>query len=93
VLPISALAGVIIFVGTGLLEWNIFHWLRRNETRVDGIVALLVFTAILVFDLMVGVGVGVVGAALLFIRRQVTARVVHVYSTGKEQHSLLYRTK
>jgi len=93
ILPVSALAGVIIFVGTGLLEWNIYHWLRRKETRVDGVVALLVFTAILVFDLMTGVGVGVLGAVLLFMRRLVTSRVVHEYSTGKEHHSLLYRTE
>jgi sulfate permease, SulP family len=84
---------VIIFVGTGLLEWNIYHWLRRKETRVDGFVALVVFTAILAFDLMTGVGVGVLGAVLLFMRRLVTARVVHEYSTGREHHSLLHRTE
>ncbi len=92
-LPISALAGVVVFVGTGLVEWNIVRWLRRGETRVDGVVALLVFSATLSFDLMIGVGVGVVGAVLLFMRLLVSARVVHEYSTGKERHSLLHRTE
>ena len=31
VLPISALAGVIIYVGVSLLEWNMLHWLRRAQ--------------------------------------------------------------
>jgi sulfate permease, SulP family len=92
VLPISALAGVIIYVGVGLLEWNILHWLRRRETRLDGVIALLVFATTLAFDLMVGVAVGVVGTVLLFVRRQAGAPVVHEHSTGKEHRSLLYRT-
>jgi SulP family sulfate permease len=42
---------------------------------------------------MVGVAVGVVGTVLLFVRRQAGARVIHEQSTGKEHHSLLYRTE
>lgn len=93
VLPISALAGVIIYVGIGLLEWNILHWLRRYETRIDGVVALSVFATTLAFDLMAGVGAGMAGAVLLFVRQQATGRVIHEFSTGKEHHSLMYRTE
>ena len=39
-IPISVLAGVIIYVGLSLLEWNILHWLRRPTTRLDAVVAL-----------------------------------------------------
>ena len=92
-LPISALAGVIIYVGIGLLEWNILNWLRRYETRIDGVVALLVLTMTLAFDLMAGVGAGMVGSVLLFVRQQASGRVIHEQSTGKEHHSLLYRTE
>lgn len=92
-LPVSALAGVIIYVAVGLLEWNILHWLRRSTTRLDALVALLVVVTTLVFDLMVGVGVGVVGSVLLFVRRQVNAPLIHERLTGKEHHSLLYRTE
>lgn len=92
-LPISALAGVIIYVGVDLLEWNILHWLRRPATRLDGVVALLVIATTLAFDLIIGVAVGVVGSVLLFVRRQVSAPVIHERATGKERHSLLYRTE
>lgn len=92
-LPIGALAGVIIFVGISLLEWNILHWLRTPATRLDALVAMLVVATTLAFDLMVGVGVGVVGSVLLFVRSHVNAPLVHDRLTAKDHHSLLYRTE
>ena len=92
-LPISVLAGVIIYVGVGMLDWNVLRWLRRRVTRLDGVVALLVITSTLVFDLMVGVAVGVVSSVFLFLRVQVRARVIHERATGKERHSLRYRAE
>lgn len=91
-LPISVLAGVIIFVGIDMVEWNILHWLRRRRTRLDGVVALLVVATTLAFDLMVGVAVGVVGSILLFLRGLVRAPVVHDRATGRERRSLNFRT-
>lgn len=93
VLPISALAGVIIYVGVSLLEWNMLHWLRRVATRFDGIIAVSVVATTLAFDLTVGVAVGVAGAVLLFVRRQVRAPVIHVRATGEERRSLHYRNE
>ena len=92
-LPISVLAGVIIYVGVGMLDWNVLRWLRRRMTRLDGTVALLVLITTLVFDLMVGVAVGVVSSVFLFLRVQVRARVIHERATGKERRSLHYRTE
>ena len=92
VLPISVLAGVIIFVGVGMVEWNIVHWLRRPQTRFDGTVALLVIATTLAFGLMVGVAVGVLSSIFLFLHRLVGAPVIHERATGKEFHSLQFRT-
>ncbi len=92
-LPISALAGIIIFVGVGMLEWNIFHWLRTSTTRLDGIVACLVVASTLAVDLMVGVAVGVLGSVFMFLLVHVRARVIHERATGRERRSLHYRTE
>lgn len=92
-LPVSALAGVIVYVGIELFEWNILHWLRKPVTRIDGVVALFVIATTLAFDLVSGVVVGVVGAAFLFVRRQVIAPIIHDRSTGKERRSLYHRTE
>ncbi len=92
-LPISVLAGVIIYVGVGMLDWNVLRWLRRPVTRFDGVVALSVITTTLAFDLMSGVAVGVVSSVFLFLRGQVRARIIHERATGRERHSLRYRTE
>ncbi len=92
-LPISALAGVIAYVGVDMVEWNILHWLRVPSTRLDGAVALLVVTVTLAVDLMVGVAVGVLGSVFLFLLVQVKARVIHERATGRERRSLRYRTE
>ncbi len=91
-LPIGALAGVIIYVGIGLFEWNILHWLREPVTRLDALVAMLVVATTVTFDLVAGVGVGLFGSVLLFVRSHVNAPLVHTRLTGKENHSLLFRS-
>jgi sulfate permease, SulP family len=93
ILPVSVLAGVVIFVGLGMVEWNIVHWLRNPQTRLDGSVALLVIATTLGFGLMDGVAVGVLGSVALFLRRLVTAPVIHNRTTGKHHRSLQYRTE
>jgi SulP family sulfate permease len=92
-LPVSLLAGVIIYVGFTMLEWRILLWLRRPRTRIDGILALLVIACTLYFDLIVGVGVGALGAILLFLRDQIRAETIHSRSTGRELRSLRLRSQ
>ena len=92
-LPISVLAGVIISVGFNMLEWRLLLWLRRARTRIDAILALLIVACTLYFDLNVGVGVGALGAMLLFLRDQIRADMIHTRSTGRELRSLRLRSK
>ena len=92
-LPISVLAGVIIHVGFHMLEWRIISWLQTKKARIDGILALIVVGATLTFDLMTGVGVGVLSAAVLFIRSQSRATVIHERTTGRERRALRHRSK
>jgi sulfate permease, SulP family len=92
-LPISVLAGVIIYVGFNMLEWRLLLWLRSPRTRIDAILALSVVACTLVFDLNVGVGVGALGAMLLFLRDQIRADMIHSRSSGREMRSLRLRGK
>ncbi len=93
VLPISVLAAAVIHVGIHMLDWRIVAWMRTRKARVDGILALAVVAATLVFDVATGVGVGAVGSALLFIRSQSGATAVYERTTGKMRHSLRHRGK
>ncbi|NEX19462.1 SLC26A/SulP transporter family protein [Thiorhodococcus mannitoliphagus] len=92
-LPISVLAGVIIYVGFTMLEWRVLLWLRQPRTRIDGFLALVVVASTLYFDLIIGVGVGALGAMVLFLRDQIRAHTIHTRSTGRELRSLRLRSK
>lgn len=87
VLPISVLAGVILHVAAHMLDFNMFRWIKRRNTRVDAGIAFLVTAVTVGYDLMAAVGVGVLIAVVLFIRAQVKAPVIHRRSTSGEQRS------
>ena len=91
-LPLSVLAGVIAYVGFNLIELNIFNWLQKKRLRIDGLVAVAVILSTLIYDLLVGLGVGLIGSMLLYIRSQIRVPVLHDRSTGKEHRSLQQRT-
>ncbi|MGB5832988.1 MAG: cyclic nucleotide-binding domain-containing protein, partial [Thiohalocapsa sp.] len=92
-LPISVLAGVIIYVGFSMLEWRLLLWLHSARTRIDGLLALAVIAVTLYFDLVIGVGVGALGAMLLFISSQIRAPTIHARSDGRDLRSLRLRSK
>jgi len=68
-LPLSALAGVIIFIGFKMINLNILLWFKDRHTRVDAFNALLVIITTLLFDVTTAVALGMVFAVLTFIKR------------------------
>ncbi|OIO55068.1 MAG: hypothetical protein COX57_01790 [Alphaproteobacteria bacterium CG_4_10_14_0_2_um_filter_63_37] len=93
-LPISALAGIILGVALGsMFNVDLFRWLQRRRTRIDGLVALLVTGVTVGYDLMVAVGFGVALAVVQFVRLQVQAPVVMQRMTAAVRPSLKRRTQ
>ncbi len=90
-LPISALAGIILRVAVGMVDLDVIAWLRRRRTRTDALITILVITVTVAYDLMVAVGVGVVLAVILFVEAQIQAPVIHRRSTAREQRSVRNR--
>ncbi len=86
-LPVSVLAGIVAMVGIGMVDRNIFTWLRRKETRVDGWVALLVVAVTLSVSLVVAVAIGMGVAMLLFLYREAKRPIVHRISSGRQHRS------
>lgn len=91
VLPIGALAGVILFVAFDLADRDILAWAKRGRTRSDAVIAIVVTLVTVSWDLMIAVALGVVIAATLFIREQIRAPVVHRRSTGAQMRSVRNR--
>jgi len=92
-LPISVLAGIIVHVAVGMIERDMFEWLRAGRTRSDAMVALLVTIVTVAYDLVTAVGAGIVITIILFIRSQAQVPVVHSRSTCAQRRSVRLRTE
>jgi SulP family sulfate permease len=68
-LPMSALAALLLLVAWNMSELKHFAHVVRVAPRSDVTVLLVCFALTVVFDMVVAVSVGVVLAALLFMRR------------------------
>ncbi|MBF0489512.1 MAG: sulfate permease [Candidatus Omnitrophica bacterium] len=69
-IPMSTLAGILIIVAYNMSEWHLFVGLFRGP-KSDIIVLLITFFLTILVDLTVGIEVGVILAAFLFMRRMV----------------------
>jgi sulfate permease, SulP family len=79
-LPMAALAGLLIIVARNMSEARHFTRLLRIAARSDVIVMLTCFMLTVVFDMVIAVTVGVVLAALLFMRRMAITTTVALES-------------
>jgi SulP family sulfate permease len=79
-LPMAALAGLLIIVARNMSEARHFARLLRIAARSDVVVMLTCFMLTVVFDMVIAVSVGVVLAALLFMRRMATTIKVELES-------------
>jgi len=68
IIPLATLAGILLVVSWHMMEWRVFRAELRGP-RSDAAVLVTVFVLTLLVDLTVGIGVGVVLASLLFVRR------------------------
>jgi sulfate permease, SulP family len=79
-LPMAGLAALLIVVARNMSEARHFTRLLRIAARSDVIVMLTCFTLTVVFDMVIAVTVGVVLAALLFMRRMAASTTVALES-------------
>ncbi len=67
-IPLSVLAGILVYVAYNMSEWRTFKAILRGQ-RPDVVVMLTTFFLTVLFDLTVAIEIGMVLAAFLFIRR------------------------
>ncbi|MCC6460878.1 MAG: STAS domain-containing protein [Saprospiraceae bacterium] len=67
-IPLSVLAGILVYVSYNMSEWRTFRSILRGQ-RADVMVLLTTFFLTVFFDLTVAIEIGMVLAAFLFIRR------------------------
>ncbi len=68
-IPMPAIAAILFMVAYNMSEWRKFLHLLKTAPKSDIIVLVLTFVLTVVFDLVVAIEVGMVLAALLFMKR------------------------
>ena len=68
-LPMAALAALLLIVAKNMAEARHFAHILRVAPRSDAVVLLTCFSLTVLFDMVIAVSVGVVLAALLFMKR------------------------
>ena len=92
ILPISVLAGIILFVAIHMIDIDIIAWLKERRMWQDAFIALLVTAITVFYDLMIAVGIGVAIAIILFIRSQIKYSIIHRHSDATQVRSLHERS-
>jgi SulP family sulfate permease len=80
-IPLATLAGILVVVAYRMAEWRVFVAELRGP-KSDSAVLLTTFFLTLFVDLTVGIGVGIVLASFLFMRRM--SEVTGVRSLSRE---------
>lgn len=82
-IPMATLAGILVVVAYNMSEWRVFVSLFRGP-RSDVLVLLSTFALTILIDLTVAIQVGVVLAALLFMRRMADVTKVRAITDALE---------
>lgn len=84
-LPLAAMAAMLLIVARNMSEARHFVRLLRIAPRSDVLVLLTCFGLTVVFDMVIAVSVGVMLAALLFMRRMAVMTKIQALETGMTQ--------
>lgn len=68
-IPMPAIAAILFVVAYNMSEWRVFVELVKTAPKSDIIVLVATFVLTIVFDLVVAIEIGIVLAALLFMKR------------------------
>lgn len=85
--PVAALAGILIVVGTRMIDRASFHFLKSPATILDFVVIAAVVVTALTVSLIAASGVGIALAVVLFVREQIGGAVVRRKTYGNQMFS------
>ena len=68
-IPMPAIAAILFMVAYNMSEWRKFVYLCKTAPKSDILVLVTTFVLTVVFDLVVAIEVGIIMAAILFMKR------------------------
>lgn len=83
-IPMTTLAAVLLVVAWNMADWRSFAHLCKTAPKSDIIVLVVTFLLTVFFDLVVAIEIGVVLAALLFMKRMAETADVKAWKYAQE---------
>ncbi len=85
--PLAVLAGILITVGWGIIDFKAFRDLK-NSPKSDAFVMLVVFFVTVFVDLLTAVGIGLVIACVMFMKKMSDQTDQESSMSGHDEESL-----
>lgn len=85
-IPMPTIAAILFMVAYNMSEWRHFVHLCKTAPKSDITVLVLTFVLTVVFDLVVAIGVGIVLAAMLFMKRMSEVTDVEGWKYVDDEH-------
>lgn len=83
-IPMTTLAAVLLVVAANMADWTSFFRLCRTAPKSDVIVLVATFLLTVFFDLVVAIEIGVVLAAMLFMKRMAETADVKAWKYSEQ---------
>lgn len=83
-IPMTTLAAVLLVVAANMADWTSFFRLCKTAPKSDVLVLVATFFLTVIFDLVVAIEIGVVLAAMLFMKRMADTADVKAWKYSEE---------
>ena len=87
-IPMPVIAAVLFIVAYNMCQWRPFVSLVKTAPKSDIFVLVLTFVLTVVFDLVVAIGVGIVLACVLFMKRKSDTSSLSGWTYGDDKRTL-----
>jgi SulP family sulfate permease len=92
-IPLSALAGILMVTAVRMVDYKSLILFGKKSTLENMIIVLAVTVSMVIFDLVIAVGIGLVIACLLFVREQINKTIIRRKYSCELIHSKKVRTQ
>ena len=84
-IPMPAIAAILFMVAYNMCQWRTFTELVKTAPKSDIAVLILTFLLTIVFDLVIAIGIGLLVAVLLFMKRMSDVTEVHSWKYAEDE--------
>ncbi|MCE9633076.1 MAG: cyclic nucleotide-binding domain-containing protein [Methylophilales bacterium] len=91
--PVAGLAGILIVIGLRMIDIHALHLLKSRSTVLDFVVIISVVIVALTVSLIAASGVGVLLAVVLFVREEISNKIMRRKTYGNETFSKQIRVQ